>query len=93
MQAGVRLLIFTVLYQQADENEANNLESPPAPQGEGLRPEEMFSAGEQPAETEQDIQDACSPPLQDQEQVADFCTIFLPLEISEPERRRLSITT
>lgn len=84
MQAGVRLLIFRVLYQQADENEANNLESPPAPQGEGLRPEEMFSAGEQLTETEQDIQDARSPPPQ--EQVADFCTIF------PPERRRLSIT-
>lgn len=91
MQAGGRLLIFTVLCQQADENEANNLESPQVPQGEGLTQEEMFSAGEQLTETEEDTQEACSPPLQDQEQVADICTIFLPLEISEPERRRLSI--
>lgn len=82
IQAGVRLsegtstlflnFCITPLHQQVDEGETGQLESASAPQSEDLKPEEAFSAEEQTTDTEQEKQKSGSPPLQDQEKVADL---------------------
>ena len=61
------MFYFTTFHQQVDED--GKLES--APQSEDLKPEETLSA----EETEQEKQKPGSPLPQDEEKVAEFCTL------------------
>lgn len=84
------LLIFYIntFHQQVDEDETGKLESSSAPHSERLEPEETFSTEEQTTETEQDTQKSGSPPLQDQEKVADFCLILCKMLTHQVKRNQ-----